>query len=121
MDNTNNSLKSETAVELPINNKVEQIPKRLVFGMSVLFIAFLIASIILGILNSKLAWLPLAIFLFLFISTATIYFILRINRSVKSKKQEEILALRRIEKDLLALATKSIDEIVKRHAEGYDG
>ncbi|MBN8657710.1 MAG: hypothetical protein J0M11_18410 [Anaerolineae bacterium] len=98
-----------------------QIPRRLVLGIIILFFTSLIVSGALAIWSPNLAWLPFVFFLFLFGSVAIIYFIRKINQSMVLKQKEELRILRDKEKTLLETINKKVSEIINKELEGHNG
>ena len=117
----NNVIPEELATSAPKENTSEQIPRFLVLGLIVLFIVFLIASVALATWIPKFVWLPLILFLFVFISTALIYFFIKINRGIADKRKEDIKALRKNEAELLELVRIKVGEAISEQSEGHHG
>lgn len=121
MGKTNNVVPEGLATSAPKENTTEQIPRLLVLGLIALFIVFLIASVALAIWLPKFAWIPLVLFLFVFSSTALIYFFIRINRGIAKKKEEDIKSLRNGEAGFLELVRIKISDTIHKQAEGRHG
>ena len=121
MEKNNDVVPEKLADSLSKANKTERIPRLLVFWVIALFIVFLITSVALAIWLPKFAWIPLVLFLFVFSSTALIYFFIRINRSIANKKEENVKALRKNESGLLELVRIKIGDTINKQSEGHHG